>query len=182
MEEKLSDAASLIFASHLLMLKDRGFTGSMREMIEAGENPPSAVVAIFMKYRNLFSESPNPLIREKIQDIEDLTRKILSNMLNRNIEGNTYRGHIVIARELFPSELLTLSVEGISGLILVSGGVTSHVGILARSLRIPLVIINEPNFLEIPEKTMALVDADTGNVYINPTPGDKQFQNEGKSG
>jgi phosphotransferase system enzyme I (PtsP) len=168
-EEKLSDAASLIFASHLLMLKDRGFTGGMRELIRSGEKAPAAILKIFTKYRNLFAGSANPLIREKTQDIEDLTRRILNNLVNRESDSETCSGHIIIARELFPSELLTLSVENIAGLILVSGGVTSHVGILARSLRIPLVIISDSQILDVPEGTMALVDADTGNVYINPT-------------
>jgi phosphotransferase system enzyme I (PtsP) len=62
-EEKLSDAASLIFASHLLMLKDRGFTGGMRELIRSGEKAPAAILKIFTKYRNLFAGSANPLTR-----------------------------------------------------------------------------------------------------------------------
>jgi phosphotransferase system enzyme I (PtsP) len=80
-----------------------------------------------------------------------------------------YQKHIVVACELFPSELFALSVEKVAGIILVSGGVTSHVGILARSLMIPLVIINDPTLIAIPDETDALIDADVGNFYINPT-------------
>ncbi|MDR3238251.1 MAG: phosphoenolpyruvate--protein phosphotransferase [Spirochaetia bacterium] len=169
-EEKLADAASLIFASHLLMLKDNGFTGAMRELILAGRGVTDAVMDIFLKYKKIFSESPNALIKEKTQDIEDLASEILNNLLNKSRDEGIYKDHIIVARELFPSELLMLSADGIAGIVLVSGGVTSHVGILARSLMIPIVIINNPLLLAIPNGTDALIDADVGNLYINPTP------------
>lgn len=170
-EKTLSDAASLIFSSHLLMLKDNGFTGGMREQIMAGAEPPRAVYEIFNYYRSIFSESASALIREKVQDIEDLAKRILHNLTAvHSFEDNEYRGRILIARDLFPSELLKMSVEGIEGIVLESGGVTSHVAILARSLQIPLIFIDEPELLNVPEGTPLLVDADTGNLYINPSP------------
>jgi phosphotransferase system enzyme I (PtsP) len=170
-EETLSDAASLIFSSHLLMLKDNGFTGGMREQIVSGIAPPRAVFEIFNYYRSIFAESANTLIREKVQDIEDLAKRILHNLSAGNAsEQKEYSGRILIAQDLFPSELLKMSAEGIEGIVLESGGVTSHVAILARSLRIPLIFIDEPELLNVPEGTPLLVDADTGNLYINPSP------------
>jgi phosphotransferase system, enzyme I, PtsP len=168
-EEKLSDAASLIFSAHLLMLKDASFTGSMREMIINGENPVSAVMKKYREYWTIFSESQNQLIREKIQDIEDLTQRIIDNLFMEDTEEKRFKNSIAIVREIFPSDLLIMSAEEVKGIILVSGGVTSHVSILARSLKIPLVIANKPELLNLPEKTMALIDADTGNIYINPS-------------
>jgi len=75
----------------------------------------------------------------------------------------------VIARELFPSDILKLSSEKVGGIILVTGGVTSHLSILARSLRIPLVIVDLPQLLMVPEDTWILLDAELGNIYINPS-------------
>ncbi len=167
-EEKLSDAASLIFASHILMLKDEAFLGGMRRLIEGGTEPVKAVIAVFEKYKRIFSQSPNHLIREKVQDIEDLTVRLLDNLTQSETEETAYEGKIVIASELFPSDLLKLSAEGIAGAVLVSGGVTSHVGILARSLRLPLVIVDEPDLMNLPGDTPILLDADMGNIYLNP--------------
>jgi len=169
-EEKLVDAASLIFASHLLMLKDESFTGAMRELIISGKSVDKAIIEVFFRYKQIFAASGNSIIEEKIQDIEDLTSEIIDNLLDKDSETGVYKNHIVVAKELFPSELLTLSADESAGIILVSGGVTSHVGILARSLMIPLVIINDPLLLTISNETDALIDADTGTLYINPTP------------
>lgn len=168
-DEKLADAASLIFSTHLLMLMDESFVGGMRTLIAGGTNPPSAVVKIFTKYKNIFADSESRIIQEKVQDIEDLSLRILRNLSQSGEVGGDYRGRIVIARDLYPSDILALSAEGVAGLVLVSGGVTSHVAILARSLLLPLVITDTPGLLEMPENTMILVDAEVGNVYIDPT-------------
>ena len=168
-EQKLSDAASLIFASHLVMLKDRGFIGGIRELVEKGENPALAVYKVFTKYKNIFSQSPSSIIREKVEDIKDLSLRLINNILYSESEEDMTANHVIIARELFPSDILKLSAEEVSGIILVSGGVTSHLSILARSLGIPLVFIDDPGLLSVPAGTDVLLDADIGNVYFNPS-------------
>lgn len=167
-EEQLTDAASLIFASHLLILKDKEFIGQMRNNIKVGVNPPEAVISISRNYINIFLKNPNQYFREKAKDVEDLAVRILTNLVGRYQQLADIKGKIIIAKDLFPSDLLRLSSEKVAGVILVSGGVTSHVSILARSLMIPMVIANNPDLLLVPDDTRALVDADTGNLYIDP--------------
>ncbi|UCG78453.1 MAG: phosphoenolpyruvate--protein phosphotransferase, partial [Nitrospirota bacterium] len=67
-----------------------------------------------------------------------------------------------------PSDILRLASEDIKGIILVGGGVTSHVAILARSLQIPLMIADEPQLLRIAEDTPVIMDAENGSIYVNP--------------
>ncbi len=158
----------MIFESHLLMLKDRGFIGGMRTLIEDGENPPNAVIKVFDKYKNIFDKSENHIIREKVQDIEDLAKRIIDNIISSERYIHHYEGHVIVAEDLYPSDLLKFSAEGITGVVLVSGGITSHIAILARSLEIPMVFVDEPELREIPADTKVLIDADIGNIYINP--------------
>ncbi len=169
-EEKLSENASLIFASHLLILRDRSFSGGIIKLIEAGESPPTAILKVAKHFIDLFSQTENAYIREKAQDLKDLTLRLLGNLVAAEDDGGTWRARIIVARDLYPSDLLQMSSEGVAGLVLVGGGVTSHLSILARSLRLPLVIVDAPRLLSIPEKTMVLLDAETGNVYVNPPP------------
>ena len=65
---------------------------------------------------------------------------------------------------------MKLASEDVAGIILVSGGVTSHVAILSRSLKIPMVIADRPELLNLPDETQVLLDADLGNIYVNPSP------------
>ncbi len=168
-EEKLSDAASLIFASHLLILKDKEFIGAMSKLIESGTNPPSAVLAIAKKFLDIFAASTYDYVREKVQDVEDLVFRIMGNLLGEKEDIARYGNRIIIAREIFPSELLRMSSEGVGGIILVSGGVTSHLSILSRSLQIPMVISNDPQLLKVQRNTPILIDAEAGNIYIKPS-------------
>lgn len=168
-EEKLSDAASLIFASHLLILKDNQFIGPMKKLIAEGINPPEAVLKIAREYIDVFGATADEYFREKVQDIEDLTVRLVGNLIGHVEELADYHDCIVIARELFPSDLLRMSSENVRGIVLIGGGVTSHLSILARSLGIPMVITSQPGLMSISDKANVLIDAEVGNVYINPS-------------
>ena len=167
-EDKLSDAASMIFTSHLLILKDKGFLAAMTVPVQKGKNAPDAVIAAGQKYIVLFSASPDPYMREKVHDIEDLITRLIRNLAGREAKLPPVRHRIVIADDLYPSDLLKLSSEEVKGIVLLSGGVSSHVSILARSLQIPMVIINDPITNNISDGDRILIDAEIGNVYINP--------------
>ncbi len=168
-EKTLDDAASLIFSSHLLILKDPVFLQEINSLIRKGAPAPAALVTVARRYMNIFSRSPNPYVQEKVQDIKDLVIRIGANLMDQVGEaGHAVSGRVVIARELLPSDVLKLATEKAAGILQVAGGVTSHVSILARSLRIPLVIADRPDLMEIPDGTPIYLDGDTGNVYVDP--------------
>lgn len=167
-EERLSDAASLIFTAHLLMLDDHGFVSGIEGRIQHGENPPQAVIKAGRAYMDKFSASPDPYIREKALDVADLIVRTVRNMIFREESVPQLERRIVISREIFPSDILRYSSENVAGIIQTGGGVTSHVSILARSLAIPMIIANEPSLLSIGSDTKILLDAELGNIYIEP--------------
>jgi len=167
-EHKLSDAASLIFAAHLMILKDEKFIGRILQRIESGVNAPAAIAEVAAEYMQTLVASDNTYMREKINDIEDLAVRLISNLVTRGEEINAHRDHVIIAQRLFPSDLLKLSSEGVKAIVLVGGGVTAHIAILARSLDVPMVIVNTFELLDLPDGTPILVDADAGNVFIDP--------------
>jgi len=166
---KLSDAASLIFSAHLVILKDKHFVGDIVKLIESGVNPPLAIKQIVTQYMEVFATSGNSYMQEKTQDIEDLVIRLMSNLLSEAEELDKFRGRVVITRELLPSDLLILSSEEASGIVLVGGTVTSHLSILARSLRIPMIVSDTYELLDLPGNTPILVDAEAGNVYVDPS-------------
>jgi phosphotransferase system, enzyme I, PtsP len=170
LEERFAEDVSLIFASHLLMLNDQSFLGAMADRIEAGDSAPAAVLKTAKHYVDLFGQNDNAYVREKAHDLKDLTLRLLWNLTSGQEAQSPWRGRIVVARDLFPSDLLQMASEGVGGLVVTSGGITSHVSILARSLGVPLVIVDAPHLLSLPEKTTILLDAERGNVYVDPAP------------
>jgi phosphotransferase system enzyme I (PtsP) len=167
--QKLSDAASLIFAAHLVILKDKYFVGGMAKLIEGGVNPPDAVMQVAKEYIENFATSDNAYMQEKIQDIEDLVVRLINNLLSETEDIGKLKGHVIITRGLYPSELLILSSEGAGGIVLVGGTITSHLSILASSLRIPMIVCDTFELLGLLDGTPVLVDAEIGNVYVDPS-------------
>ncbi|MBM4092839.1 MAG: phosphoenolpyruvate--protein phosphotransferase [Planctomycetes bacterium] len=167
--DKLPEAVALIFSAHLMILKDRAFVERISEQIETGRPVAESVTGVARYYLDLLARSQHAYMQEKVQDIEDVVLRLLDNLRDdadrtRSIES----GRIVIARGLFPSELVMLSLEEPAGIVLVSGGATSHVSILARSLQIPLLIADDPRMRMLEEGKPVLLDGLTGEIHINP--------------
>jgi phosphotransferase system enzyme I (PtsP) len=166
---RLPESAALIFSAHLMILKDVRFMREMEKRISQGTPPAAAIRAVARHYMDLFSASAHAHIREKANDVQDLAGRILKNLRSKDETDQALReNRIVIARELYPSDILRLASENVKGIILVSGGVTSHVAILARSLQIPLMIANEPQLLSLAGDTPVIMDAETGSIYVKP--------------
>ncbi len=168
MDEKLSEAGSLIFGSHLLMLSDTDFTGSMRSLINKGLSAPEAVVEVVNDYVKLFLQNENVYVQEKIHDVKDLGHRLLMNLSGESMEDGDYTGQIVIAKNLLPSELVKLSAQNVEGFVIYGSGVTSHVSILARSLNVPSVLLTEENLFVGDPGTFLILDGYQGAVILDP--------------
>lgn len=168
LDEDLSDVASLIFSAHLLILKDAQFTGAIEKLIATGTAPQKAVAQVMHHYIDLFARSGNPRLREKVLDLKDLGHRLLLNLMSHDPDLADYEGRIIVAREILPSALLKLAAQRAAGLVLFSGGVTSHVAILARSLRLPAVLIDDAPWMESLTERELLIDAPQGNLFIDP--------------
>ncbi len=167
---RLSDVTAVIFSAQLMMLRDQSWLGAMEEQIAAGTSPAEAVYRVILNYVEIFDRMDNAYMREKRYDVMDVGRRLLANLSGHRDVESRREGRIAIAAELLPSEVLKLGLEKIGGIVLLSGGVTSHVAVLARSLDLPLIFVDEPRLLEIPDGTRVVLDARQGNLYVAPDP------------
>lgn len=168
MDENLSEAGSLIFASHLLMLSDDNFSGSIRSYIKGGEIPSKAIIRVVNEYIELFMNSKNIHVQEKILDLKDLGHRMLRNLTGNLNEEGDYSGQIIVAKEIMPSELVKLAAQHTEGFILYGTGATSHISILARSLDVPVVFLTDINFFISGYNGLLIVDAIQSNVIVDP--------------
>jgi phosphotransferase system enzyme I (PtsP) len=168
--QRLAESASLIFTAHLMILKDLRFTRRIENLIKSGTPVPTAVKEDARHYIDLFGSSSFGHIQDKTNDVKDLAMRLLKNLMSRVRHFPIFgKNRIVVASELYPSEILRLASEDVQGIVLVSGGVTSHVAIIARSLQIPLIIVNRPELLQLSEGTPLIIDGEGGIVHINPS-------------
>ncbi len=168
-EGDLLDVSGLIFTAQILMLKDKGFLDAVLALIHKGINPPQAVANVVSEYVRKFNAIEDSYLRDKIYDIKDVGRRLLENMTGLSQHQGELENRIVIASELLPSDTVKLFSQKVKGIILLNGGVTSHVSILSRSLNIPLVIADEIGLLTVAEGTRILLDAFSGYIYVDPS-------------
>lgn len=169
MEERLGDVASLIFNAHLLILKDQGFSGEMRKLIKSGTPADRAVTSVVNDYITLFSKSSNPRLQEKVLDVKDLGHRLLRNIQQHGEDEGDYAGQILVAKELVPSDVLKFAAQNVEGIVIVQGGITAHISILARSLRVPMVFVENEVILDLAEGTLILIDANQGTLFLDPS-------------
>ena len=169
-DERIAELANLIFASHLLMLRDEEFSGQMLALIRDGMSAGDAIRRIVGQYVDLLAASANPRTREKVHDIRDLGQRLLRNLSGDPDEHGDLRERVVIAHEVYPSELVRLAAQHAEGLILTGSGSTAHLTILARSLEIPAVLLRASEDGDLPEDELVVVDAYEGVIHRSPSP------------
>ena len=167
-DETLSDVAAMIFSSHLLMLRDESFVGEMHRLHASGTDAVTAVQRIVDDFSRRFLAIPDPRFQEKVQDVQDLGHRIVRNLMEIDEHEGDYRGQIVAAHEIFPSEMVKLYLQNVEGLAFSGGGATSHVAILAQSLNLPVVATADPRLFAIPVGTHLVVDAEDGKIAVSP--------------
>lgn len=168
-ETDLSDVASLIFNSHLLMLSDESFTGEMRSRVAEGAGPERAVYDLVRYFAETFEQMEDTRFTEKVQDVQDVGHRLISNLQGSGSADTDYTGYVVIARHVFPSELVKLAVQHVAGVVFHGTGVTAHVSILSRSLGLPVLVVDDPSILTVRQGTTLLLDATKGTIYIEPS-------------
>ncbi len=168
--EGIAEPISDIFASHLAILDDDAFTGKIQSGIESGAAVQDAIRGVTKEYVSIFAHSTHLRFREKVDDLNDIARRLLANLAHQADAGpNTdYHGRILITPMLFPSDMLRLVAQRAEGIILTTGGVTAHISVLAQSLEMPMVFASAELMEDISTGTALLMDANHGTVYTNP--------------
>ena len=175
--DKLSIKEADIFEAHLLFLNDPVFLAQIqKKLVEERINVEAAVDDIIQESIKTFSLTHDDYLKERIQDIRDVGRRILDNLIDYTQQCliGEQSNLIIIAPEITPSQAASFNTSQIRGLITERGGPTSHAAILARSLGIPLItgIPNLTHYIELSAPT--LMNGYTGEIIINPS--QKQIQ------
>jgi phosphotransferase system enzyme I (PtsP) len=167
-EEGVSETGAMIFMAQILMLRDESFTGMMRETIENGEPATTAIRRVVTEYADRFSQMAEERLAEKSQDVRDLGYRMITNLASGESQEFSYEGRIALARHIYPSDLFRLSLEGISGVVLMGAAATAHISILAGSLGLPVLITEDKALLGIPDGTQLILDAEGHRLYVEP--------------
>lgn len=165
-----------IFAAHEELLEDPDLIEATMGGIDRGQSAAFAWNASLSSHAYRLSQLNNELMANRANDLRDVGRRVLRLLVGaaQRAPQELETGTILIADNLTPSDTVQLDREKILAFATTTGGATSHVAILARSLGLPALAGIEARALEISEGTEVVLDGDRGEIRLNPTNEEKK--------
>lgn len=160
-----------ILNSLLMILQDSTLTDSTIDRIRKEKiNAEWALKKSLEEIRELFGQIDDQYISARIDDVEDVTDRILRNLAGQRQESLSEIDEriIIVARNISPTDIPDLDTSKIMSFITDLGGRTSHAAIMAQALRIPVVVGLESATARVREGDLLIVDGTAGEVVINP--------------
>ncbi|WP_250440983.1 phosphoenolpyruvate--protein phosphotransferase [Caballeronia sp. AZ1_KS37] len=162
-----------ILDAHLELLDDPDLTDAAIAGISDGKSAGFAWRAAFETQASNLERVDNALLRERAGDIRDVGRRVLALLAGvKQAHIDVADESILIAEELSPSDTASLDRSKVLGFCTTTGGATSHVAILARSLGIPAICGIDEDALQLPDGTLVVLDGSHGSLRRNPSADD----------
>ncbi|MEQ9362638.1 MAG: putative PEP-binding protein, partial [Leptospirales bacterium] len=155
-----------IFEAQLLLLEDPMLIDETREKIRSRKmNAEWALAEEAAVLKEFLSKARNTIFQERAADLEDMSNRILSNLMgvpegDIRIPGlrDLPPDSIVVAHDLSPSLMLHIRNNCV-GIATEAGGVTGHMAILAKSRGIPALVHVAKLTQKIKEGDALLIEA-----------------------
>jgi phosphotransferase system enzyme I (PtsI) len=156
-----------------LVVEDRTLIDEVLRKLEADLcNVEFVFQEVATHYADTLSKIDDPYLRERALDIQDVTRRVVSNLQGK--APKAFLGltdpHILVAHNITPSDTATMDRKQVLGLATDLGSRTSHTAIMARSLGIPAVVGLHDATDKLETGDEVLLDGYNGLLIRNPTP------------
>ncbi|MEI6860384.1 MAG: phosphoenolpyruvate--protein phosphotransferase [Shewanella sp.] len=164
-----------LIEADILLLEDNELITQLQESIAKQQFTASvAVERVFTQHADQLRAMEDPYLANRAQDIDCLSSRLIS-VINGNINEKLQSlsgPTILFAYDLTPAEFATLPLNKINGIVLKTGGLTSHTAILARNAGIPAILSCDFDLIEgnesLKDNQAVALDALSGTLHINP--------------
>ena len=160
-----------ILETYRMFAYDEGWSRRINQAIDSGLTAEAAIERVQQRTRTRMQEIDDPLLQERMHDLEDLSNRLLRIVSGRSTAAQTGLTHdtVLVARNLGPAELLEYDRRRLKAVLLEEGSLTSHMTIVARAIGIPVIGRLHDIRHSVEEGETILVDGDNGSVIIRPT-------------
>ena len=172
LESLAGNSESEIFEAHVMLLEDKSLIERVLQAIgKRQQNAEYAFYAVMQNFLEAMRRIPDPYLRERTADIEDVSQRVLRNFKVDEDSGHQLPdgNHILLAYDLSPSDTASMNRRQLLGFATEQGSVNSHTAILARSFGIPAVVGLEASVIQVTALTPAVIDGYSGKLILNPT-------------
>ena len=163
-----------VLEAYRMFAHDRGWQRRLGEAVGSGLTAEAAVERVQNQTRARMLRGAEPFWGERVRDFDDLSDRLLRVLAGQK-EGAATRPElpadtILVARTMGAADLLDYDRAKLKGLIIEDGSGQSHVAIVARALGIAAVGQARGIVERFERGSAIVVDADTGEIYLRPTP------------
>lgn len=166
--ELLGEQFGALMQAQRLMLEDTAVQADLSRMVERGMTVERAIVTACEQYLRAFQRLKNPFFYERIYDIKDVFRRVLSHAKEESMPTELADSVVVVAHEVSLLELFACDLRRVKGIAVEKGGVHSHVAILARSLGIPMLTHVHGLLASVESGDEVFIDGASGTLSVNP--------------
>lgn len=169
--KEMDASFSDVFRAHIAMVEDTSLkTEVMWEIRETLVSAGTAVRKVFRRWENRFRSLEAEVASQKADDMHDLARRLLFSLagVRAHVLEDLSPGSVLVANRLLPTDTIFLARRGAAAAVLEVGGPASHAALFAHEIGLPCVAGLAGVVQRIPPGELALVDADAGEVIINP--------------
>jgi phosphoenolpyruvate-protein phosphotransferase (PTS system enzyme I) len=172
LEALSGDHESEIFEAHVMVLEDRAVVDRVTQAISDRQlNAEFAFYAVMQNFLEAMRRIPDPYLRERTADIEDVSQRVLRNFKpdGDHRPMGPEDQHILVAYDIAPSDTASMNRRHVLGFATEQGSVNSHTAILARSFGVPAVVGLEASVMDLTTLTPAILDGYSGKLILHPS-------------
>lgn len=156
---------------HLMMLQDPEFINQIRKSLQNDlVNIESVLSSCTALNVSMLEQTGNAYLKERASDINDVSMRIMRNLLsiNRSFIDDLEQEVILVGKNILPSDTIAMNKRMVKGLAMDMGGRASHAAILARSFEIPAVFGIGSITKEVNNGDTIIIDGYLGKVIACP--------------
>jgi len=171
MRTHLGHEAANVFDWHIGVLNDESLRVNIETLIrEKHAAAGYAASTVMRNYQRRFMKMNDPLLVERVRDVQDIERRLLRGILGEGREDLAHltKPVVLVAHDLSPTQTAHLSDTKVVGVALDAGASTSHTAILLRSWGFPGVIGLNDVSTRISGGDLVIVDGTNQLVIANP--------------
>ena len=161
-----------VIAAHVELIQDPELARHAEETIARGASAGDAWRDATRATVDTLAALGDARMRERAADLRDLENQVLRALGGESPDTEATRdvppGSIVLADDLWPSQLMTLDPARVAGICLAQGGPTSHVAIMAAAMGIPMLVAAGLDVLQVKSGTQVVLDAVRGQLRVDP--------------
>ncbi len=170
--DRISAYDRKIFDAHVSYLHDPELIETVRGRIARDQVCAEAIWRqVVWGLSQSYTALDDPLLKARADDVIDVGQRVLRFLTGKGPTAHITEPSVLAFKDLRPSDVLTLDDRNTLGICAMSGGKTSHAGILASALSIPVVFALGDGLAGVADGQQILLDGAAASLTVAPDAG-----------